>query len=350
MLFTLPDFDTLYAALSSRDGRFHDQAFVGVSSTGIFCRLTCPARTPLAKNCTFYQTVAECLEAGYRPCKRCDPTGMDTSEDATMRKLYQQLTSDPSRRWREEDITKMGFDPSSVRRQFKRTFGMTFLDMARLLRLREGFATLAQGESVLEAQLAAGFDSPSAFREAFTNLTGVRPSDLKQNAMLCVDWVDTPLGAMIVVADRTHVHLLEFAERKGLRREIEKLFQFSKGDMGFGTSPVIETLKEQLSDYFNGTLPKFSIPLVMHGTEFTKEVWRALVEIPAGETKSYGALAREMGNPTASRAVARANGANQIAILIPCHRVIGADGTLTGYAGGLWRKQRLLETEALYRA
>jgi AraC family transcriptional regulator of adaptative response/methylated-DNA-[protein]-cysteine methyltransferase len=144
------------------------------------------------------------------------------------------------------------------------------------------------------------------------------------------------------------VHLLEFPERKGLAREVQRLFQFSKGQLGFGRFALTDQLQEQLIEFFDGRRPKFDLPLALHGTDFSKTVWRALQEIPAGHTRSYAQLAQAIARPTAIRAVARAIGANQIAIVLPCHRVIGADGTLTGYAGGLWRKQKLIELEHAY--
>lgn len=349
MLFSLPDHDTLYSALEAKDPSYEGQAFVAVTSTGIFCKLTCPARTPLRKNCTFYDTIHACLEGGYRPCKRCDPTGMGLAENAGMKALYDALNADPHRRWQERDITAMGLDLSTVRRQFKRHFGMTFLELARLTRLRHGFAHLAQGGKVIDAQYAAGFESASAFREVFLKVTGLTPSKLKTGGMLSIDWVETPVGPMVAIADKTHLHLLEFLDRKGLPKEIEKLFTFAKGQLGFGRTDIIERLERELDAFFQGRYPKFTIPVAMHGTAFTKSVWHQLQDIPAGTTVSYGELAHRIGKPTASRAVARANGSNQIAIVIPCHRVIGADGTLTGYAGGLWRKQKLIETELKYR-
>lgn len=164
MLFDLPDPDTLYAALLARDARFDGQAFVCVASTGIFCRLTCPARKPKRENCTFFATVGECLAAGYRPCKRCHPLG--AGADPAVARLLQALDERPDLRWSERDLAALGFDPSTVRRSFRRQFRMTFLEMARLRRLRWGSATLAGGGKVIAAQHEARFDSASAFRTA----------------------------------------------------------------------------------------------------------------------------------------------------------------------------------------
>ncbi|EBA04500.1 ada regulatory protein / o-6-methylguanine-dna-alkyltransferase [Rhodobacterales bacterium HTCC2150] len=349
MLFTLPDPKTLYAAIVARSDEYECRAYVCVSSTGIFCRLNCPARNPKPENCGFYETVAECISAGFRPCKRCHPLSSRTESDPIITSLVGALNADTSRRWGEDNVAAMGYDPSTVRRAFKRQFGITFLEMARLSRIRDGFEVLADGGRVIDAQLTAGFSSDSAFRSAFAKLMGVPPSAfLGEDALLRADWLDTPLGAMIIVADKRSVHLLEFADRKGLPRELGKLMTYAKCSIGIGRFEPTDQMASELSDFFAGKSAEFKTRLTMHGSEFTRSVWTALCDIPAGATISYGQLAKNINHPTASRAVARANGANQIAIVIPCHRVIGADGTLTGYGGGLWRKQKLIELENSY--
>jgi len=338
----------LYAALLERDSRYDGRAFVGVSSTGIFCRLTCPARKPKRENCTFYDSVAACLEAGFRPCKRCHPMRPAAEADPCVQRLLGALEADPARRWSEADVIRLGFDPSTVRRAFKRQFGTTFLEMARLSRLRDGFVSLASGDKVIEAQYQAGFSSPSAFRDAFARHLGVPPGSLREDTMLRADWFETPLGSMVAVSDPSHLHLLEFAERKALKTELQRLQKSAPGGIGLGRFAPTDQVEAELGAFFNGDCPDFSVKLAYHGSAFTRDVWRALEKIPAGETRTYGDLARLLGRPSATRAVARANGANQIAILIPCHRVLGADGSLTGYGGGLWRKQKLIDLEQQY--
>ncbi|MEP2781403.1 MAG: trifunctional transcriptional activator/DNA repair protein Ada/methylated-DNA--[protein]-cysteine S-methyltransferase [Pseudoruegeria sp.] len=345
--FTNPNL--LYKALVDRDPQFEGRAYVCVTSTGIFCRLTCPARKPKPENCTFYETIGQCIEAGFRACKRCHPLRPAAEDDPTIRTLLEALDAQPDKRWREPDIAALGFDLSTVRRSFKRHFGITFLEMARQRRLRDGFESLSQGNSVITAQHQAQFDSPSAFRTAFAKLLGCVPSQLRADGFLLADWITTPLGEMVAVSCKRHLHLLEFAERKALPRELEKLRTHTKGDLGIGRYGPTDQIESELILFFDGKLSRFDTPLALHGSPFQKEVWRALCQIPAGETRSYGALATELGRPSASRAVAQANGANQIAIVIPCHRVMGADGSLTGYGGGLWRKQRLAEIEQSYQ-
>lgn len=346
--FKLPDADTLYKALLARDPRFEGRAWVGVTSTGVFCRLTCPARKPKASNCRWFDRLGACIEAGFRPCKRCQPLKAATDAEPVIEELLTALNDRPVHRWREAVLTEMGYDRGTVRRAFKRHFGMSFLELARFERLRRGFEVMGDVGTVLEAGLEAGFSSPSAFRARVGTLLGIAPGSLSADPLLSIDWIDTPLGPMIAVADARGLHLLEFMDRKALPTELRKLAEGAKGRLGFGRTPVHEQLAQELTEFFDGTRSAFTVPLTYHGSDFYAQVWDALRAIPAGETRSYGQLAQDIARPTASRAVARANGANQIAILIPCHRVIGADGALTGYGGGLWRKQRLLEIEAGY--
>jgi AraC family transcriptional regulator of adaptative response/methylated-DNA-[protein]-cysteine methyltransferase len=268
--------------------------------------------------------------------------------DPVIAPLLTALNDAPDHRWSEDDITARNLDPSTVRRAFKRAFGMTFLEMARQRRLALGFTTLSDGGKVIDAQLAAGFDSPSAFRDAFARLIGQPPGAFKQDAFLRADWIDTPLGAMIAVADKHALHLLEFADRKALPAELKRLLKANPSGIAIGRHAPIDVTEAQLAAYFAGNAAVFSVPLAPAGSPFTKSVWDHLRTIPASETRSYGQIAHAIQRPTATRAVARANGANQIAILIPCHRVLGADGTLTGYGGGLWRKDFLISLEHHY--
>lgn len=349
MLFTLPNQDKLYDALLARDASYEGRAYVGVVSTGIFCRLTCPARKPRRENCRFFASVAECMADGFRACKRCHPLQPAAEAEPFIKRLLDALEADPERRWSEDDVARMGLDLSTVRRSFRRHFGMTFLEMARQERLRHGFQALADGGRVIDAQIDAGFESPEAFRSAFARILGLPPAKLRGDGLLRADWIKSPLGTMIAICDAKNLHLLEFADRKALSAELKKLYATCRGDIGIGRFGTHDLVERQLNAFFEGRSPTFNLPMVLHGSAFTQSVWRELQTIGAGETRSYSELAQAIDKPLAVRAVARANGANQIAIIIPCHRVIGADGSLTGYGGGLWRKQKLIEIEAQYR-
>ena len=237
-------------------------------------------------------------------------------DDPAVRDLLTRLDNDPTYRWSEDKVSALGYDLSTIRRTFKRTFGITFLDLARARRLQAGFTALSNGDRVIDAQLVAGFESGAAFRTAFAKMVGVKPSTFSDTALLRADWFQTKLGPMVAVSDNTHLHLLEFADRKALPAELSRL-QKVTGGIGIGTTEPLERTKTELTEYFDGQRAAFTIPLALHGTSFTKLVWQALMAIPAGEIQTYAGLAQDIGRPTATRAVAPANGANQISILIP---------------------------------
>jgi len=185
----------------------------------------------------------------------------------------------------------------------------------------------------------------SGFRDAVNRLIGDCPAGPKGREWLKADWIETPIGTMLAVGDANALHLLEFFDRKALPAELTRLRAKTRSSIAFGRLPLIDRVAAELRDYFEGRSATFTTPLVCHGSDFTRRVWDALREIPPGTTRSYSDIANEIRRPSALRAVGRANGANQIAIVIPCHRVVGADGALTGYGGRLWRKRWLIEHE-----
>ena len=348
MLFDLPDSETLYAALTRGDSGYDGRAFVSNTQTGMFCRFSCPDPKPAQDVCGFHASVAACLTTGFTPCARCRPLHPPHSADPSAHALCTALMANPLRRWSEDDIRKRGLDPQTVRRDFKRAFGATFLDMARLLRQRAALETPGTAPAGAVSPSSRRFDTAARFRGVFANALGQPEAAFPDNARLNADWIETPLGPLIVVADTTHLHLLEFPERKALPAELKRLHKLVRGDIGFGRTRITDQTARSLAAYFDGNNAAFDVPLAHHGSGFARAVWAELQKIPAGQTRSYSQIADALGRPDAVRAVARANGANQIAILLPCHRVIAADGALTGYGGGLWRKQRLLALEAGY--
>ncbi len=345
MIDTLLDPDTLYAALLARDPAYDGHIFVGVTTTGVFCRLTCPARKPKFQNTRFFESVMACQNAGFRPCLRCRPFLNAREREPLVSMLIAQLNDDPDRAWSDNDLTMMSLDPSTVRRAFQRHMGMTFLDLARLRRTGRGLDRLAAGTSVIDAQIEAGFASGSGFRDAVSRLIGDSPATLQGRELLRADWIETPIGSMLAVGDEHAVHLLEFFDRKALPAELIRLRATTGYSIAFGRTSAIDQVAAELNAYFVGRSMLFTTPLALRGSPFTRKVWDALQAIPAGTTRSYGQIASALGRTSAARAVARANGANQIAILIPCHRIIGSDGHLTGYGGKLWRKRWLIEHE-----
>lgn len=332
----------------ARDAGYEGLFFAGIKTTGIYCRPTCSARKPKAENCEFFSDQAAARAAGYRPCLRCQPDALPGAS-ALIETLVAAIEQQPQKRWREEDLTALGWDASTVRRQFKKRFGMTFLAYARQHRLGLAHQDIQHGKPVIEAQLDAGFESASGFRDAFNRLFNTAPAK-GQRALLYASLLDTPLGPMLAIADDKALHLLEFTDRKGLETELKKLQTKTRCTLIQtttiqSTSAPLQQLKKELADYFAGTLKQFTVPLHLHGTDFQQAVWQQLLTIPYGETRSYAAQAKLLNKPQAVRAVARANGCNQLAVIIPCHRVVGSDGKLTGYSGGLARKEWLLEHE-----
>lgn len=349
MLTLRPSDDTLYQALLDRDAAYDGFAYVCVTSTRIFCRFTCAARKPRRENCRFETSIADCLTAGYRPCKRCTPMLRYGDGDPTIATLLAALDAEPDRRWSEQHLIALGHDPSTVRRAFKRRFGMSFLELARQRRLSQAVNTLNAGAPVIAAQLDAGFESGSGFRHAITQRLGAAPRQLKDQRLLKADWIETPIGPMLAVVCDHALHLLEFADRPALPTELKRLQERGRCGIIMGRTGVTDTVEAELAAYFAGHAADFTVRIGGHGTPFEREVWQALSQIPAGQRRSYSAVARDLDRQSAVRAVARANGANQIAILIPCHRVMGADGSLTGYGGGLWRKEWLLRHEQRFQ-
>lgn len=207
-----------------------------------------------------------------------------------------------------------------------------------------------EGEKIIETQLNAGYESASGFRDAFSKIMGEAPKNFKeQNIILKSSWLDTPLGSMLAIGDEDRLYLLEFLERRGLEREIERLRKILKAVIMPGMTNSIDSISKELDKYFVGELKDFKTPIYLMGSEFQKKAWQELVKIPYGETRSYLNQAEAIGNPKGFRAVANANGANQLAIIIPCHRIINADGKLGGYGGGIPKKQWLIDHEKKYK-
>ncbi len=334
-----------YKALLDKDREYEGIFFVGVITTGVFCRPTCPARKPNFVNCEFFQTAKEALLASFRPCKRCRPLSNPNQVSAIVKKLVDAVENNPEKRWKDGDFRKLSVDSSTARRQFKKRFGMTFVEYARSRRMGIAMKQIRSGESVIDTQLSSGYESGSGFRDAFSRIMGAPPSKGKDLTILKATWLDSPIGPMLSIADDEFLYLLEFVDRRGLEREIERLRLRTKSAIIPGRTKPIDSIEAELAQYYAGTLNEFKTPLHLLGSPFQQEVWKELQKIPPGETRSYSDIAIAMNRPSSQRAVANANGANQLAIIIPCHRVIQANGEIGGYGGGISRKQWLLNHE-----
>ncbi len=338
------DEESCYAALTERDSDYEGVFYVGVRTTGVFCRPTCPARPPKRENCEFFPDAQRAMLASYRPCKRCRPLSHPSETSEVVRILVEAVERDPCRRWRDTDFDALNIHASTARRQFRKRFGMTFVAYARARRLGEAFRAIRAGERVIMAQLDAGYESGSGFRDAFAKIMGAPPASSAARALFAA-WLDTPLGALIAVGDENALYLLEYADRRGLERQIERLRGRAKAGIVPGRTRPIAQIEAELAGYFDGRSMRFDTPLARLGSPFQYAVWDALLAIPPGETRSYAEIAQAIGKPQAIRAAAQANGANPFAIVVPCHRVITTDGGLGGYGGGVHRKRWLLDHE-----
>jgi len=348
---TLPPLSEMQTAFQNRDESYDGLFYAAVTTTGIFCRPSCPARKPAPANVVFYAAASEALFAGYRPCLRCKP--LESSADPPwVVSLVERVEADPHERIRDADLRAEGLDPATVRRRFQARFGLSFQAYQRARRLAAAFEAIKEGGTIDDAVFDHGYESHSGFRDAFSRLFGTPPGGaarLEEGRadFVRIAWIESPLGPLIAGATDRGICLLEFSDRRMLEAQARILSSHLGLPVAPGAHPHLETLERQLGEYFAGRRREFTLPIFEPGTPFQERVWEALRRIPFGETRSYSALAKAIGDPSAVRAVARANGYNRVAIVVPCHRVIGADGGLGGYGGGLWRKQRLLELEGV---
>ena len=340
-----------YTALVEKDPAYDGAFFAAVKTTGIFCRTTCTARKPKQENVCFYDTIHDALAAGYRPCKICRPMESANQVPEDIAALLAEVQANPQFRITEWQLKQRGLDPNTLRRWFLKHYGMTFQAFCRMNRINTAFGAIRDGNSVLDAALESGYSSASGFATAFDKIIGTAPGKVKREPqnVLVYQRFDAPLGPMVAIASDNGLCLLEFGDRRMLESEFADLQKRLSAVLLPGKNEFTEEAVRQIQEYFAGTRKTFSVPLHAPGTEFQQRVWAALREIPFGEMRSYGEIAAVIGDPKAVRAVGTANGMNRIAIMIPCHRVIGADGALTGYGGGLWRKDWLLKHEQEHR-
>jgi AraC family transcriptional regulator of adaptative response/methylated-DNA-[protein]-cysteine methyltransferase len=342
----LPKQAEMERAWRERDGSYDGAFFLAVRSTGVFCRPSCPARKPLARNVSYYASAREALFAGFRPCRRCRPLAVAGTPPGWAALLLSKVDADPLKRLQDQDLRALGIDPARARRHFLKTYGMTFHAYCRARRLGGALQQIRRGASLDEVALGSGFDSHSGFRQAFGRAFGKPPGASRDADCVVVSWIESPIGPLVAGATHEGVCLLEFTDRRMLEAQFATLRRRLRCAIVPGGNGHLEKLASQLTEYFGGKRFRFDVPLVCPGSDFERSVWDALLEIPYGQTRTYRDLARLLGKPGAARAVGHANGCNRVAIVVPCHRVVGAGGTLGGYGGGIWRKRRLLELES----
>jgi AraC family transcriptional regulator, regulatory protein of adaptative response / methylated-DNA-[protein]-cysteine methyltransferase len=327
------------------------QFVYGVTTTGVFCRPGCASRRPLRANVRFFHTAAEAQAAGFRPCRRCRPAAA-TAWGSPLDNIRAYIEANLDRPVRLKELGRVaGLSPFTVQRLFKREMGVSPMQYQRALRASRLRGALKQGNRVTDAIYNAGFGSSSRAYEG--NQLGMTPARFAQGGRgerIGYAAARSPFGWMVVGATERGLCWLSLA---GTKAEAQASLREEFPEAELRRNPALARWVDAAIKYVrdgNDLVQKVAAPqaperLDLRGTVFQLRVWQALRQIPRGETLSYSQLARELGDPKATRAVARACAMNRVAILVPCHRVVGADGSLTGYRWGEERKRRLLEAE-----
>ncbi len=333
--------DEAWAAFERRDRSWDGRIFGGVRTTGIYCRPSCPARRPRRENVEFFATPAEARAAGYRACLRCLPDDV-SREDAALGKAFRLLARAEEAPSLDDLAAAAGYSPHHFHRLFTRATGVTPAAYYRSLRARRAETALAENERITDAIYDAGYSGPARFYADAKGRLGMTPSAWRDGGRgETIRWAtaETDLGTMFVAATKKGICRLSFDEDDAeLRR------RFPKAEIAHGGKEMADLVRRTVAAV-NAPEKPHDLPLDVAGTAFQEAVWRELQRIPAGETRTYAQIAAAVGRPAAVRAAGTANGANNVAVLIPCHRVIRTDGTPGGYAYGLERKARLLEKE-----
>ena len=340
------DRDRRMAAIIGRDRHADGSFFYGVTTTAIFCRPGCPSRRPRPEHIVTFKTIDQARTAGFRACRRCRPESQATGTEIAQRicRYIDERQDDlPSL---SELSARFGLSRHHLARSFKAAIGMTpkaYADMQRIERLK---GRLRNGESVTNALYSAGFGSSSRLYEQSNALMGMTPSDYRRQGVgktVTFTVVDTTLGKLLVAATARGICAVklgdsEAALERGLRNEY-RAAELRRDDATL--APSVGAIARYVEE---GT-PLTGLAMDVQATAFTRSVWRALIAIPYGQTRTYGEIAASIGRPAAARAVARACATNQLALVIPCHRVVPRGGGTGGYRWGAARKRKLLERE-----
>lgn len=324
-------------AVMTNDSRCDGLFFCGVKSTGIYCRPSCASKTPKPENVRFFDSAREAEQAGFRPCKRCRPDLVAYDPAAELAQAAKRLIDRSFSRRTElrQGLGALGVTRRHLTEIFEKQYDMSPEQYAAQVRLERAKVLLREGSSVTDTAFAVGMETPAAFSAFFQKQTGMSPTEYiaKQTTACPYGFFDTPLGTIRIAENENGITSLRFADDPADQNAAM-------------TGRYLADAAAQIRDYCAGVRKTFDVPLSLWGSDFQKRVWRALRNIPYGETRSYQQIAAAVGNEKAARAVGMANNRNPILIMIPCHRVVGKDGTLVGYAGGIERKRHLLELEA----
>ncbi|MDW3192820.1 MAG: methylated-DNA--[protein]-cysteine S-methyltransferase [Cytophagales bacterium] len=347
MLVTDPNrITTYYDALVEKRSDYVGIFYAGVKTTSVFCIATCRARKPKKENVEFYTSFKDALDQGYRPCKICRPTENANTAPDFVETAISMVRDHPKEKITDYRLREQGISPEAVRRWFKSQYGITFQTYQRMYRINNAYMELKQGDRATHAAFGNGYESLSGFGYTYKKLTGSSPTNTREQPLILISRTETPLGPMFIAATDKGICLLEFVDRRMLETELKDLQRLLKAQIITGENQHIVQAKKELGEYFSSERIAFEVSLDTPGTDFQQQVWDQLLTIPYGNTRSYQEQAVHVGNPKAVRAVASANGHNRVSIMVPCHRVIGKGGQLTGYGGGLERKRWLLDHES----
>lgn len=345
MPFPNPTPEEAWAIVESRSAQADGRLFYGVRTTGIFCRPSCPSKRPERGNVEFFPDLVEALRAGYRPCKRCNPAGI-APEAQLVQTLCAHLNRNLDRPVKLAELARVaGISPFTVQRVFQRVLGVSpsqYQGHKRAGAFRQSLTR--DGARVTDAIYEAGYGSASrAYSGGPLGMTPKTYRSRGQGVRIGYASGASPLGRLLVAAtDRGVCAVLMASTREQAEAELRKLFPAAELRPNPELQPMLEQVLSQLTEH----PAALDLPLDLRATAFQMRVWEALRAIPRGQTRTYAQLAKDIGQPTAVRAVARACATNPAAVVVPCHRVIGSDGTLTGYRWGVERKKKLLEMEA----
>jgi AraC family transcriptional regulator of adaptative response/methylated-DNA-[protein]-cysteine methyltransferase len=345
MIDRLPD-DQLWDQVIRREpGDF----LYAVATMGVFCKPGCPSPRPLRKNVRYFRTCGEAEAAGFRACKRCDPKGERARlAQAVVQDACAAIAAAEEIPSLDALATRSGYSRFHFLRMFRDHTGLTPRSYAEGVRAKRLHAALAGGARVADAVAGAGYGSESRVYERTGELLGMTPGALRRGGegeVIRTAIADCPFGRLLVGATDRGVCFIGFAEPdEALLGDLRQ--RFPRARIVADDVALAGTVRAVL-DFLKEPKQALDLPLDLRGTAFQQRVWRTLCRIPAGETRSYGELARMMGEPRAVRAVARCCARNPVSLAVPCHRVIGSDGSLTGYRWGVPRKRALLEKEQI---
>jgi AraC family transcriptional regulator, regulatory protein of adaptative response / methylated-DNA-[protein]-cysteine methyltransferase len=340
--------DPRWARIIARDKSADGYLWYSVSTTGVYCRPSCPSRPANPKNVQLHDSLESAKATGFRPCKRCNPDGppIDAANAALVAKacrIIEESDEEPSLKKLADAI---GQSPSYFHRVFKAATGLTPKEYAAAQRAKKVRQGLVSGNTVTEAMYDAGFNSSGRFYEKSTDLLGMTPSRYRAggiNEEICFAVGQSSLGAILVASSKKGVAAILLGDDPDeLVRNLQD--RFPRASL-IGADRDYEALVSRVVGLVETPRIGLDLPLDVRGTAFQQRVWQALQEIPAGETVSYAEVAQRIGSPKSVRAVADACAANRLAVAIPCHRVVRSDGSPSGYAWGVERKQALLDRE-----